>query len=219
MKKILTATFLLASCISYSQQNSVGKSDPAAKQLLDAVSAKFKGYKTVTAKFNLRIENATGKLEGAKSGTVNMKGTKYHITVPNQEIFCDGTNIWTVDKSSNEVQVTKFDNSTNTITPQKLFTNFYDKDFLYKLNGDMKEGGKTVQEVELTPVDKTKPFFKVLVHIDKATKSIVNTRVFEKNGNRYIYSVASMTTNTNLPDASFNFDQKKYPGIEVVDLR
>ena len=39
------------------------------------------------------------------------------------------------------------------ITPQKLFTNFYDADFLYKLNGE-KSGNKTLQEIELTPRDK-----------------------------------------------------------------
>ncbi len=44
-----------------------------------------------------------------------------------------------------------------------MFTNFYDKDFLYKLNGETKQGNKTLQEIELTPVDKTKSFFKVIV--------------------------------------------------------
>ena len=48
-----------------------------------------------------------------------------------------------------------------------MFTNFYDKDFLYKLNGEAKKGNKTIQEIELTPVDKTKTFFKVLVILIK----------------------------------------------------
>jgi outer membrane lipoprotein-sorting protein len=100
-----------------------------------------------------------------------------------------------------------------------MFTNFYDKDFLYKLNGETKQSKKTIQEIELTPVDKTKTFFKVLVEIDKATKNIVSTKVFEKNGNRYIYKITSMKTNTKLPPSLFVFDAKKYPNVEVVDLR
>ncbi|MEO6638852.1 MAG: outer-membrane lipoprotein carrier protein LolA, partial [Ginsengibacter sp.] len=87
------------------------------------------------------------------------------------------------------------------------------------LNGESKQGKKTVQEIELTPVDKTKAFFKVLVGIDKATRSIVSTKVFEKNGNKYTYTVTSMKTNTSLADALFVFTAAKYPNVEVVDLR
>lgn len=195
----------------------MGSSDPEAKKVLDGVSAKFKTYKSVKAKFLLKIENASGKNLGTKTGTVYMKGTQYRISVTGQEIYCDGSNIWTYDKASKEVTINKIDPSANSITPQKLFTNFYDKDFLYKLNGNVSMGGKAMKEVELTPIDKTKAFHKVLVYIDK---SVINTtKVFEKTGNRYTYSVNNMATNTIIADATFNFDAKQYPGVEVVDLR
>jgi outer membrane lipoprotein carrier protein len=193
----------------------MGQNDPAAKKVLDAVSAKFKSFKSVTAKFNLKMENGAGKNLGNKTGTVYMKGTKYRVSVTGQEIFCDGSNVWTYDKSSNEVTITRLDPTNNTITPQKLFTNFYDKDFLYKLNGEV----KGVQEVELTPIDKTKPFHKVLVSVNKTAQTINTTKVFEKTGNRYTYAVTSMNTTGAVADTQFVFDAKKYPGVEVVDLR
>jgi outer membrane lipoprotein carrier protein len=220
MTKYLLLSFFIFSAFNvFSQNNSLGKSDPDAKKILDNVSAKFKTYKTVTANFTLTVLNAAGKAQGTKTGVVNMKGSKYRVTISGQEIYSDGSNIWTFDKSANEVQLTKFDPSTNTITPQKMFTNFYDKDFLYKLNSETKQGGKTIQQVELTPVDKTKTFFKVLVDIDKNSNNIVSTTVYEKNGNRYIYKINSIKTNTDLPESLFVFDAKKYPNVEVVDLR
>ncbi len=219
IKKILFSLLLFSGLNAFSQSSSLGKSDPDAKKILDNVSAKFKIYKSVSAKFTLKIENSEGKVLGTKSGVVNMKGSKYRISVSGQEIYSDGNNIWTYDNSANEVQITKFDGSSNMITPQKMFTNFYDKDFLYKLNRQSKAGNRTIQEIELTPVDKSKTFFKVLVGIDKATQSIATTKVFEKNGNKYTYGVASMKTNTNLPDSLFVFDAKSYPNVEVVDLR
>ena len=191
----------------------MGKSDPDAKKILDAVSTKFKSFKTVQGKFSLKIENGAGKVLGIKSGTVSMKGSKYRISVTGQEIFSDGSNIWTLDKASKEVIISKIDLSANSLTPQKLFTNFYDKDFLYKLNGTT----KSVSEIELTPIDKTKPFFKILLYVDK--NSISTTKLFEKTGNKYTYSTTSLTPNGNVPDATFMFDAKKYPGVEVVDLR
>lgn len=218
IKKILFTSLLFWGFNAFSQ-SSIGKSDPDAKKILDKVSAKFKTYKSVVARFTLKIENSEGKVLGTKSGVVNMKGSKYRISVSGQEIYSDGNNIWTYDKSANEVQVTKFDGSANMITPQKMFTNFYDKDFLYKLNGESKVAKKSTQEIELTPVDKSKAFFKVLVGIDKANQAIVSTKVFEKNGNKYTYNVVSMKTNSDIPDSLFVFNPKNYPNVEVVDLR
>jgi outer membrane lipoprotein carrier protein len=220
MKKIFSSFILVFATFVFVQAQvpkGMGQSDPEAKKVLDAVSSKFKAYKTVQAKFSLKIENASGKSLGNKAGNVYMKGTKYRISVTGQEIFSDGSNVWTYDKASNEVTISKIDPSANSITPQKLFTNFYDKDFLYKLNGVVKLNGKSLKEVELTPIDKTKAFHKVLVYVDNA--SINTTKVFEKTGNRYTYSTNSLLTNGVIDDTTFVFDVKKYPGVEVVDLR
>jgi outer membrane lipoprotein carrier protein len=217
MKSLIVsiATFFIAT-ISFCQQ-----SDPAAKKVLDAVSAKFKTFKAVQAAFTLRNEDSKGGLLGTKKGTVSMKGSRYRISVAGtgQEIFCDGTNIWTYDKSANEVTITKPDPSASTISMQKLFTNFYDKDFLYKLNGDKTIDKKVLQEIEMTPVDKTKPFHKVYLLVDKKSNTIYSTRVLDKSGNVVVYTVNTMSGNANLPDNLFVFDKNKYPGVEVVDLR
>jgi len=193
--------------------------DPDAKKVLDAVSEKFKSYKSVQASFTYKVENPQGKAISSKKGTVYMKGTKYRVSFVGQEIYCDGTTVWTYDKSSNEVTITKLDVSNNTLTPQKLFTNFYDQDFLYKLNGASKIGGKTVQEIEMTPNDKNKTFHKVYVLVDKKTKSIYSTKVLEKTGDRYSYTVNTLNVNVNIPDSKFIFNKQDYPGVEEVDLR
>jgi outer membrane lipoprotein carrier protein len=220
MKKILTIIVLVVFGTNViAQTKPVSANDPEAKKVLDAVSAKFKTFKTVKGNFTLEVKDGNGKIQGTKKGSVSMKGTKYRVNITGQEIYCDGKNIWTYDKGANEVQVAVFDQSGSMITPQKLFTNFYDKDFLYKMNDDKKVGTKVYQEVELTPVDKSKPFFKVVLGIDKATKMIVSTQIFEKNGNRYTYSMSNVATNTAIADDTFVFDTKKYPGVEVVDLR
>ena len=212
--------FLMINVFGVSAQpKGMGSNDPDAKKILDGVSAKFKTFKGVQANFALKIENAAGKTLGNKTGTVYMKGNKYRVTITGQEIFCDGNNITTYDKSANEVTITKIDPSANTLTPQKIFTNFYDKDFLYKLNRETNIAGKKIQELELTPIDKSKPFFKVLVFVDKAAQTINSTKIFEKTGNKYTYAVSKMNTAAPVSDAQFIFDIKKFPGTEVVDLR
>lgn len=219
MKKFFTLLTLATALVAGAQDKNPTKNDPEAKKILDAVSAKFKTYKTPQATFTYKVENAQGKVLSTKKGSVTMKANKYKVTMSDMQIFSDGKTVWSYDKSANEVTVDNVNTSANAMTPQKLFTNFYDRDFYYKYNGEKKEGGKTLQEIELTPVDKTRPFHKVYVLVDKATKTIYMARFLEKTGGRYSYTVNSIKPTATATDAEFVFNKAKFPGVEVVDLR
>ena len=213
MKKLyLAAIFGITGFITVAQT-----SDPDAKKILDKVSAKFKAFKTVQASFTYKVESSAGKILSTKKGTVTMKGTKYRVSFSGQEIFCDGSTIWNYDKAANEVTISKLDESSGSLTPQKIFSDFYDKDFLYKLNGEKKQGAKILQEIEMTPKDKAKNFHKVYVLIDKKANTIYSTKVLENTNDSYSYTVTSMKTNQTVADSQFVFDKKKYPGVEEID--
>jgi outer membrane lipoprotein carrier protein len=221
MNKISVVLAIMLGCciVGRAQNNSLGKNDPDAKRVLDALSAKLNSYKAVQASFTLKVEDGKGKLQGSKSGMIYLKGNKYHISIVGQEIYCDGKDMYQYDKSTNEVTITKNDPATQTISPDKLFTNFYDKDYLYKLNGDVKLGTRTVQEVELTPTDKTKSYFKILLYIDKATHTLVSMKVFDKGGNRYTLDTSKINGNAPFTEADLAYNKAKFPGAEEVDLR
>lgn len=216
MTKVYALLLWLSAGIATTQAQApkgMGNNDPNAKKILDAVSANFKTYKSVESNFSIKIENTAGKALGTKKGKFFMKGNKYKLLATQQEQYSDGVNIWTLDKAAKEVTISKIDANTNSITPQKLFTNFYDKDYLYKLNGTT----KGVSEVELTPIDKSKPIFKILLYI--ANNTIASMKLLEKTGNKYTLAITGTKTNASIADNAFVYDSKKYPGIEVVDLR
>lgn len=196
-----------------------GKSDPKAKVVLDNVSKKFKSLKSVIANFILKVEGANNSVTESRKGSVYLKGAKYKVVMGDQEIISDNKTSWTYAKDVNEVTINNVDQNSQGMTPAKIFTNFYDKDFLYKLNGETTEKGKVLQNIELTPTDKSKNFFKVLIDVDKKTQTLARMKVFEKNGNKYTYEISSFEPNGAVTDAMFTFDAKKYPGVEVVDLR
>lgn len=221
MKQLTTLLSLTLAVFAATAQ--VGKNptqnDAAAKKILDGVSTKFKTYKAPQASFTYRVENAQGKALSTKKGTVTMKGNKYRVNMDGMEIYSDGKTVWNFDKSANEVTVNTVDASGTAMTPQKLLTNFYDRDFYYKYNGEKKEAGKQLQEIELTPTDKTRPFHKVYLLVDKSTNSIYSARFLEKTGGRYSYTITSMKPSVSVADSDFTFDKAKHPGVEVVDLR
>lgn len=219
MKKFYTLLAFATTVLVAGAQTNPTKNDANAKKILDKVSAKFKTFKSPQASFTYQVENAQGKALSTKKGTVVMRGNKYHVSMSGLEIFSDGRTSWSYDKSANEVTVNGVDENGSNMTPQKLFTNFYDKDFFYKLNGEKKMGGKTVQEIEMTPTDKTRPFHKVYVYVDKAASTIYSAKFLEKSGNRYSYTINTLKPNAAVSEAAFAFDKKRYPGVEVVDLR
>lgn len=219
MKTLVTLLTAFTLALAAPAQTNPTKSDPEAKKVLDAVSAKFKTYAAPQATFTYKVENAQGKALSTKRGTVTMKGSKFRVSMDGMEIFSDGKTVWNYDKSANEVTVNNVSEGGSAMTPQKMFTNFYDKDFYYKLNGVKKEGGKTLSEVELTPTDKTRPYHKVYVLVDRASNTIYSAKFLEKSGGRYSYTVNTLKPTSTSSDAEFVFNKSKYPGVEVVDLR
>lgn len=210
---------LLILCVLTLSFHSQAQGDAKAKSILDKVSAKVKMLKSLKANFSITITGAKGGKPQTKKGNVAMKGDRYFVSLSGQEIYCDAKTIWTYMKESNEVQISSFDPKENSFTPSKLFTNFYDKEYTYKYSGASTLGTKKVDIITLTPTNKGKQYTKVELMVDQLTSVVAGGKMYEKNGNVYAYTVTGYTPNPVLADNLFIFNAKKYPGVEVVDLR
>jgi outer membrane lipoprotein-sorting protein len=192
--------------------------DPKATAILKEMSARYKEYPTLRIVFTLKIENSTGKIQEELSGNLFTKGNMYKLEFNDREIYCDAKTVWSYIKNANEVQITDYDDTEESLNPFKFYT-MYEKGFYYALVDEKKLNERTVQIIELTPNDKDKSYFKIRLTIDKADKQLISARVFEKSGTQYLYTIQKLTPNLSLSDSFFVFDVKKYPGIEVVDLK
>lgn len=213
MKKITTIALLILTTLGVFAQG-----DKKAKDILSGVSSKYRSYKSMKADFSYTLENPTAKIKETQSGSIILSGAKYRLAIAGQEVICDGKTIWTYMKEAKEVQVNSVDPAEGGIKPNEIFT-MYEKGFLYKFVDEKKVGGKVQQNIELTPTDKTKNFFKIKLTVDKASKQIIKSVIFEKTGNRYTYAIKEFMPNFAINAGTFMFDAKKYPGVEVVDLR
>jgi outer membrane lipoprotein carrier protein len=198
----------------------MAQNDPKAKAVLEGVTKKVNSLKSLKASFAVNLSGGKGgSVKDNKKGTITLKGQKYHVTINGQEIICDNKTIWTYNKDAKEVQITNFNADEQTMSPAKLLTNFYDKEYKYSYKGEKKEKNKNYALIELIPTDNAKKFSKINLMIDKSTSMIAGGDIMEKNGNKVQYTVSNVTTNANVPDAEFAWDSKAHPGVEVVDLR
>lgn len=216
MKKIV---LLLIATLGYIHVVNA-QTDAKAKGILNEVSKKYRSYDVAKADFTLIIDNQQANAKDSQQGTIYVKANanKYKVSMTTQDMISDGKTLWTYLKEEKEVQVTNVTNSDDALSPAKIFT-IYEKGFKYLYTGDKKVGTKVYQMIDLTPTDINKSYFKIRLTIDKAAKQISSALILEKNGNKYTYTVKSFLSNAKVPESTFTFDAKKYPGVEVVDLR
>lgn len=215
MNKLLSALIAL---VFISTSSLPAQTDARATEILKGVSAKYRSYKSLQANFKLtRLDQATKKSESF-SGSITISGTRYSFSMGEQTVMSDGKLTWTYLKESNEVQISEAKSDEGSISPTNIFT-MYEKGFRTKFIGEKKSGNKTIQQIELTPEDQRKSYFKILLSIDKSGKFVSEAKIFEKGGGILTYAIVRFTPNIAVTNDNFVFNKAKFPGVEVVDLR
>jgi outer membrane lipoprotein-sorting protein len=209
MRVTFSGLLLIFSLLGFSQSK-----DQKAIALLNEVSAKTKAYKSIKVDFTYTMENTKAKINEEKKGSLLVSGDKYKMSASGQTVICDGKTIWTYIKESNEVQINSLDNKDDALTPSKLLTS-YNANYKSKIIRSSEPG---IESVELIP-NTAKNFTKAILGIDKAKKQIRSFTLFDKSGNTFTYKIITFLTDTPVTTADFSFDEKKFPGVEVIDMR
>lgn len=208
MKKIyLLLIAVVATNVLFAQN------DPNAKKILDALSAKVKSFKAITGNFTIKSVTSKGKDNGTKTGSISIKGEKYVLKQGKTEVINDGSKTYSYD-GNKTVTVTEASESNKSLTPQKILSGSYDKEFIYKLIS----AAGNFNEIELKPIDARKNFQKVTIFVDKAKGMITKAKVLDKSNNTLEFSFTNLNTSANLTDNTFVFNKAKYgKDVEVLD--
>ncbi len=214
MKKFLIAPFLLVLVhCSFAQY------DPKAYEILEAMSKKYKSIPAFEATISYTLSNETEKINEEVKGKITVKGDMYRLVLKEQEVFNNGTTVWTYLPEEKEVNIDTFDPAADdNVNPSKIF-DMYKKGYKYLYLQDKTEAGVLCEEVDLVPEKKDAKYFKIKMMINKKDKGVQSFTFFEKTGNHYKYNITKFTPNAKIEDSYFTFDPKKYPGVTLNDLR
>jgi outer membrane lipoprotein-sorting protein len=95
----------------------------------------------------------------------------------------------------------------------------YKQDYKLKKEDDKTIDGKPAFIVNIYPEDRTKSYHRIEVIVEKSTYNIMSVSTYGKNGTDTAVKIKKYEKGQNFPDQIFVFDPKKYPEIEVIDLR
>ena len=198
MKRIcFLITTVLFSTITFAQ---------TAKSVLDRTAA------NITVKSGVQADFKMSGSMGSTSGTIAVKGKKFHATTPQAIVWFDGKTQWTYMKNNDEVNVTTpTEVQLQAINPYN-FINLYKNGYDYTLN---KSGKDYI--VHLTASSKDKKIREMFITINKSTYHPTQVKLLQ--GTKWTIFDISNLKKQNVPDSQFRFNAKDFPQAEVIDLR
>jgi outer membrane lipoprotein carrier protein len=208
----------LAACLMCLVTVAFAQYDPKALEILEAMSKKYKAIPAFEANFSVALTNDMEKVNEEFKGKMTVKGDKFKLVLPEQEVINNGITVWTYLPESKEVNIDNADPNSDEINLSKFF-DIYKKGYKYLYLGDQTEGSVPCDVVDLVPEKREAQFFKIKMIISKKDRSVQNFTMFDKTGNRYKYTITKFTPNAKIDDGYFVFDPKKYPNVTSNDLR
>ena len=199
MEKIrITLLLLLFAVASYGQ---------SAQKVLDKTAKVVSNKSGVQASFTI-----SSKQYGSTSGTIEIKGRKFHATTNEGVVWFDGKTQWTYVKKNDEVNVSNPNESQLQALNPYNFIYMYKKGYTYTMT--KKSNG---YEVHLTATDKKRSVQEMYITVNQRTYIPSQIRVKHSKGWNTIE--VSNFKKANLSDGIFRFNSKDFPKAEVIDLR
>lgn len=211
---------LLFICLLFITPSVFAQKDSKAKEWLDKSSQAFKKAGEMTIAFTMNIKDIAANATESFDGTIDIKGSKFHLDIPDMETWFDGKTQWVLQKGWDEVSISEPDQKeVQAINPATIFT-IYQAGCNYKYIGERTDiKGKKVQEVELTPIAKNSDMTKIIMQINPTDYMPVKIQILYKNKIENRIFINKYQKNMNLPDSLFVFNVVQYPDAEMIDLR
>ena len=178
----------------------------------NAVKVLDKAVKTIALKDGVKADfKMTGGM-GSASGTIVIKGKKFHATTPQATIWFDGKTQWTYLKNNDEVSVTNPNESQLQAINPYNFLNLYKKGYDATLNSS---GNNHV--VHLVASSAERKIRELFITVDKKTNYPTQVKLLQ--GKKWTIFDISNLKKQNIPDSQFTFNTKDFPKAEIIDLR
>ena len=184
-----------------------GVNAESAKSILDKAAATVSNPNGVQANFEMR-----SKQFGNTTGSISIKGKKFHASTPQAIIWFDGKTQYTYMKQNDEVNISNpSESDLQAINPYN-FINIYKKGF--KLSSKKVNNS---YEVHLKATDKKRKIQEMYIIVDQ--KSYRPTHIKMQQNGKWSVLLISGLKSTTLDDDLFRFDSKDFPQAEIIDLR
>lgn len=191
---------------------SQGRLDENATEVLKKAAARFD--KNVSFTVTMTVLDSKKQEKAHQSAQVRYNKGKYRLTLPDQELICDGTTVWHWNKTAKEVTINNMvDDDIDLLNPGRLLAG-YGKSFKAKYIRTDDDGTAIV---DLQPRS-TRSFHKIRLFINEEDGLLRRMEVHKYDSGRENYDITDFKRASNAA-SQFTFDTAKHPDVEVIDMR
>ena len=158
------------------------------------------------------------KQKGDLAGTIYLKGKKFNIVSPNLNCWYDGKTLWSLNKETNEVNLSIPDVREKQSMNPYLFVDMYKDGYSYSLNSTTLRG-KSCYEITLTAQSSKKDVQEMILTIDKQTNMPLCIRMRQGKNYWVRLTIKSYKPRQKYANSQFEFNKKDYPTATIVDIR
>lgn len=217
INSVFAITFLIVAFVCGLPFMALGQQ---AQNILDKASQKYSQSNGISASFSLQVRSKASQKAEVIEGTIQMKGEKFTLKTPDSYTWYDGTTQWVYMEQTGEVNVSKPVGDELQLTNPAVLLTTYKKGFTTKYNGEStNQSGKKVFDITLLPKNRKSDISKIDLRIDKLTYFPASVTVTSKNGVSNTILISKLKTGVNQSASIFVFDERKFPGAEIIDLR
>ena len=196
----------------------VEENDPEARAVFEKIKKRYDAYNAMKVEVSIEIE-IPEQAAIKQKGTLIQKGDQYKLDMPDQMHISDGEELWLYLKEKNQVQIHAISDDEDAMMTPKDLLKFYERDdFIYVLTNEFFDKNRTVQQIELKPLERDGDIRKFRVEVNKKTAEIISIKAFFTDGVRYNVYIDKLTPNPYVA-TNFVFNKSDYPGVKVEDLR
>jgi outer membrane lipoprotein-sorting protein len=193
--------------------------DEKAKAVLDKLSAKTNGFKTITISFKLTLSGPQLTEPVTEYGKAYMSGEKYKVELNDQDIYCDGVTLTTHLKKDKECYTSAVEDAKTdgVVSPSEMLT-IWEDGYKYQYIDELMVDGRAVHHINLYPKDPAKSkFTAIILKIDKDKNEIISVLVKGKDGNNMKYVLTKFEKDIAIPASTFVFDRAKNPDVTCYE--
>jgi len=191
--------------------------DEGAKKILDKISKQYNSYDNISLAIDMLVTIPEEKPIKNKVEVVQSAG-KFRIIHPDQEIYCDGNDVWMYIPDQNEVQINDYDPEEEVdyvLTPKDLLQQYQSGKYKYQMAS--KKG--SLAQIEFLPNDMDSDYAKYRIQIETKKSEVLQMWAFGKDGSLIELTITDFKSNQALGADIFSFDVDMHPNVRVEDLR
>jgi len=221
MKTLFMFLLLPASLVLFAQNTNLKLAqDPAAEPYLDKLSSLFSGSKPYQIQFRYEIHSLIDKTKTIQQGNIILKGNKYKITLPDNELIYNGLKLWSFNRVNQEVYISEPDpeNSDQMLAaPFKMIAS-YKAHYKYRLKGEKSIDGIIYKDIELYPEEANGEYSMLKILYDPALNKPYSLSLKQKNGYEIVVFIKEIKLNPEAPDTLFEWISADHPGVLEIEM-